>query len=556
MAKVELRKKNGKWLTHFYVRVYERGATRVINTKVPWRGVPPALLSGKGDADFEVSREEAEIAADGIRKDAAEKGDARYLTARIVESKTGRKWSDQPITKLTDVIAGTKHRRTRSQQHEVWKRKTVQNFVEWSQARKIMTVLKVTPSVAAKYMASFYEPDESGRVRTAASIRKVKAVLGRAMVLSLPSGIENPFKDVIVETPDGDVVVNRAPLNAAEIDCLLKAASIDPTIFDLIVTGLCTGLRRGDVCRLRWSSVDTRDWVLKVTTAKTKAELYLPVMPGLQEVIERRLAEKSREATFVFPEAEKLLRENPSGLSRRVKCAFARAFAKPPEAEDASAGSSTLVSLGEVLPTVLAAVDSKTMSPKKRDKMKDLLRRYAAGQSYRVIQSEISISRGGISVLLHEAQECAGIRFLPNSRVPGINAAIREVTRSERAVGLKAASKYDFHALRTTFVTLALNAGISVDKLKALTGHSTVEVVLRHYFKPRGTDVQKELEAALPRSLTGRKTPIKAEAQTKALSVGVSKDMADIAGKLDRLNPKERDMLISMLSERNSAFPV
>ena len=67
---------------------------------------------------------------------------------------------------------------------------------------------------------------------------------------------------------------------------------------------------------------------------------------------------------------------------------------------------------------------------------------------------------------------------------------------------MNAASKYDFHCLRTTFVTLAISAGVSADKLRALTGHSTVDTVLKHYFKPKGIDFAEELKAALPDVLT------------------------------------------------------
>ncbi len=547
MAVVELRKKNGKWLANFYVRVYEKGSTHVINTQIPWKGSPPASMRDEGDAEFEVSRKAAATEADRIRAAAAEKGDARYIAARIVESKTGRKWKDSPVTKLVEVIADTIHRRQRSQQHETWKKRAVQNFVEWALARKIMTVLMVTPEIAQKYMASFYEPDDDGKIRTAASIRKIKALLGRAMTIALPMGIENPFKGVMIETPEGDVVVNREPLNAVEIDRLLNAASDDQTAFDLIVAGLCTGLRRGDVCRIRWQSVDTRNWTLKITTSKTRTDLYLPVMPKLQEVFERRLADKKDKAIFVFPEAELQLRDNPSGVSRRIKRAFALAFAKPPEAVKGDAESPQMEKLADILPAVLKSVDAATMSSGKRAKMKDLLTRYASGQSYRVIQTEIRISRGGISMLLHEAERLASVRFLPDSQAPGINAAINELTRTERKIGLKAASKYDFHALRTTFVTLALNAGISVDKLKVLTGHSTVEVVLKHYYRPSGVDVARELEAALPSSLTRRKIPRLSVTTTKAMPKSDTASLGELVSQIGQLSDGDRIMLSRML---------
>ncbi len=63
----------------------------------------------------------------------------------------------------------------------------------------------------------------------------------------------------------------------------------------------------------------------------------------------------------------------------------------------------------------------------------------------------------------------------------GIKHAISAITRANRIIGRRAANLYDFHALRTTFVTQALLPEMSIDKLKALTSHTTVDLVLRHY---------------------------------------------------------------------------
>ena len=68
---------------------------------------------------------------------------------------------------------------------------------------------------------------------------------------------------------------------------------------------------------------------------------------------------------------------------------------------------------------------------------------------------------------------------------------------------MRAASTYDFHALRTSFVTLAISGGVSLDKVRALTGHKTVDLVLRHYFKPKASELAADLARALPEVLTG-----------------------------------------------------
>jgi hypothetical protein len=104
---------------------------------------------------------------------------------------------------------------------------------------------------------------------------------------------------------------------------------------------------------------------------------------------------------------------------------------------------------------------------------------------------------------------------------------------------LKSASRYDFHALRTSFVTMALNAGMKIEMLKALTGHSLVETVLRFYYKPKGTDARAELEAALPDVLTGRNGAAK--------QIGASGTVAGLAAQLKTLSAADRARLAELL---------
>jgi integrase len=54
----------------------------------------------------------------------------------------------------------------------------------------------------------------------------------------------------------------------------------------------------------------------------------------------------------------------------------------------------------------------------------------------------------------------------------------------ERSRGVRAASVADFHSLRTTWITLALTAGVPIELVRRVTGHAGVDVVLKHYFRP------------------------------------------------------------------------
>jgi len=49
---------------------------------------------------------------------------------------------------------------------------------------------------------------------------------------------------------------------------------------------------------------------------------------------------------------------------------------------------------------------------------------------------------------------------------------------------------------------LALSAGVPMELVRRVTGHSTVEVVLKYYFRPDREAFRTALETSMPRLLT------------------------------------------------------
>lgn len=542
---MELKKgRHGELIETWYGRYTENGR-RVSVALCGIEGKPPAslLVSDMGDEEYEASRKKAEGLLANHQKDASIKGKADHLTERLIEAKTGRKWIETPIDDLPSFTQTMKGKRSKDWQ--TWQVDVIRRFAEWAKERGLRSVLEITPELAETYIEKLGEPDETGRTKTPKTIRHMKSIFSLVIGRVLPTGVENPFKNIRVETPDGGETEHRKPLNAQEVGRLLKESKADPFVFPLIVTALSTGLRRGDVCCLKWSGVNLKSGTLTVKTAKTGAAVTLPIMDTLRGVLAEALAEREEGAVYVFPAAERMLRENPDGITYRVKKVFALAFAKPPDAIRADADAPERVTLADVLPDVLKAVQGANMTAGKREKITDLLTLYASGKSYREIQAERTISRGGISGLLHEAEELAKVRFLPDTsaKKDSIRQAVKDITRKARSVGMRDASKYDFHALRTTFVTLALGAKnpMPVEKVIALTGHRTVETAMKYYFKPDGADFKNELEAAMPKSLSGRKGTKLAQPEADPL--------ADLAAQFKKLNKADKMRLSAMLNK-------
>jgi integrase len=164
---------------------------------------------------------------------------------------------------------------------------------------------------------------------------------------------------------------------------------------------MCTAMRRGDCCQVKWSSVDLKGGFITVETSKTGELAEIPLFPRLRKEIEDRL----QTGEYVFPDAAKMYQTNPCGISWRMRTALEGA--------------------------------------------------------------EITMNKAG---------------------------------RNGRLANLKG-----FHSLRTTWITMALTAGVPMELVRRVTGHSTVNVVLKHYFRPKREEFRHALETSLPQALTGGK---------------------------------------------------
>ncbi len=86
----------------------------------------------------------------------------------------------------------------------------------------------------------------------------------------------------------------RIPSPAEVLPCWrrgMEAAVSNPVHRDVLLFGLYTGMRRGEVMGLRWERVDLGKALFRVEETKTGAPLELPVTRQLGEILARRRAE-------------------------------------------------------------------------------------------------------------------------------------------------------------------------------------------------------------------------------------------------------------------------
>jgi len=538
---VLLKKRSGKFLPDWYGELVEDGKRKVVNLHVRWKGKPVESLRKRGDELFEETRKKAKEELDKLQIYWREKGRAEHLTARLIEAKTGRKLEYLKLSELAAKWRGVPRTRTPGNGWLSW----CDTLFSRLAAKCPVTFLhEVTPEMASTHLQSIRAKCSHKTAGEAGQL------LRSAFSRFLPLGVQNPFAGGIQrkgEDDDGEMV-HRRPFTVNELADLFEEARKDPFLYPLVVTAACTGLRRGDVCRLKWSAVDLKNKVVAVKTSKTGATVEIPIFKPLKEVLEAALAEKKEKAVYVWPVAEALVRGNPDRLTWLFKKLVASVL---PDTEGylkaipADAAPDARVRLADVLEEVCGAVEAK-IEERRRVRIIRTLKLYAAGMSVREIEKLTGQVRSGVSGDLHRAEKVSGRTFMPKLGDGGLTAKISRVTRAgdpdEELMGrARRGSVLDWHALRVTWVTLALSAGVPMEVARLVTGHKTVEVVLKHYFKPGREHLRAVLGEKLPDVLTGGKaepkqvTAAKTPIQELAAKVAEGKATADERKRLGEL---------------------
>lgn len=507
MALKLMKQRNGTPRPFWYGEYQDSGKRRVVNLGVKVAGTPPdkLLLSEDGDKRFEASRARAEAKLADIREDMAHKGHAEHLTERLIESKTGRAVEYVRLAELPEKWRGIDRAESKTTEKRLQWCDTV--FNRFAAAVPCEFLHEVSPEQAIAYVRGLRREFAQSTANDVASLLK------SAFARFLPTGSMNPFANGIRKrgTKGHGTAVHRRPLTAAELARLFEVARPDPKLHALTVTAALTGLRIGDVCLLRWTSVDLRAGFLSVATGKTGVAVELPIWPPLRNIFEAALAERAPGAEYVFPGAAQMYQTNRYGVVYRGKALFARAFAPdgpaPQDVPESGCIAPERADLAEMLPAVARAVEGR-FEGLKRDRILDSLKRYASGQTYRDIERATGRQRGQVSEDLRDAEQAAGIRFRKGATTAtgrDLKTLIAATRQARGTAGKLSACLLGWHTLRGTWATLALVAGVPIQTVAQVTGHGTAKTIERFYYNPQRAHLREALAAKLPDILTGRK---------------------------------------------------
>ena len=160
------------------------------------------------------------------------------------------------------------------------------------------------------------------------------------------------------------------------------------------------------------------------------------------------------------------------------------------------------------------------------------------GKTLPTVARELGLSKGTVSPHLNEIEGMIGAAVIRRPLPPPVPAGSRGAIHKEKGTSkrLKRGSVRGWHSFRVAFVTRALAAGMPEELVRRVTGHTAVEVVRRHYFKPGRDEFRREFEKAMPRlTMNGAKPR---DEQMREIIEGVKprtwkQDKARLLGLLD-----------------------
>lgn len=310
---LEINPTKSKW---WYGRIQVNGRKIKRNLGVEIQGKIPPRLSQVGDIVFEKSRARAQAALERFQLDAKKRCKAEELIQTIHEIRTGERIRSVP---LTDIVARWKElprRRPLSERYVMQAESRVKRFLKF--VCKGNTVLREMAQIQCSHARAYMRMIEERGVSAKTYNNIVIFLRSVFHTLRKEAGLaENPFDGI--PTRDGEAIF-RTPYKVEELDLILQHAKKDEFIYPLIVTGMCTAMRRGDCCTLLRESVDLESGFITVKTSKTGETVQIPIFPLLRKVLVEALAKPSpRPPHYVFPHLEAHYVVNPDHLTDRVK---------------------------------------------------------------------------------------------------------------------------------------------------------------------------------------------------------------------------------------------
>jgi integrase len=255
-------------------------------------GTPPGSLSLKdeGDSAFERSRATALAKLESIVEEARSQRSSERLVEKLYEIKTGEQIKSVKLADLPAEWGKIARKRTPDERYARQCQSRLKQFADFvlGQNGKVVEIAQVTRTAARAFLDA-----EVKRGVTAKTWNDTLVLLRATFQHLLPAGSINPFSGVPTRETE---TVFRKPFTPEELKAILDAAQVDEFVRPVLLTGVCTAMRRGDCCLLKWSDVDLEKRFITVKTAKTGQTVSIPIFPLLFDELSTRQRGGNHEA--------------------------------------------------------------------------------------------------------------------------------------------------------------------------------------------------------------------------------------------------------------------
>ena len=315
-------------------------------------------------------------------------------------------------------------------------------FARWMEHNhlEIAHLAEVTETAVAEYLAEF-------RCHHSASTYNGHVCVLREIfrVLADKAGItHDPWAGVCLKADDS---ISRRELSLDEVERLYNAAYKEGKDWKLLLmTGIYTGMRLGDCCRLKWDNVSFERGVIQIIPEKTKKHMHgrpvtIPIHPSLMA-----------ELVMVRDEGWGMKDEKETSNNSALQLQLETPTNSVNSVNDVSkTSSSSLITHPSSL--------TSFVNPK---------------------IAEMYLNR--------KWQLDEGLRKI--FKAANITMSVRMEGRSRKTVVAS------FHSLRHTFVSLSANAGVPLPVVQSIVGHTSTAMT-RHYYH-ENLDALRAAVASIP----------------------------------------------------------
>ena len=318
---LEIQRGRSVW---WYGRATVGGRKYGRNLGVRIEGRIPERMQDMGDALFERSRAKAQAVFDKWQDELQRKSSAEELIQAIHEIRTGARIASLPLDQVFARWKALPRRRPLSERYVAVAESVFSRFCTY--LNKHYKNVKELGNVQSSMARAFMHAEEARGVSEKTYNNTLILLRSACQALRKEAGLpENPFEGIPTKE---EHTVHRKPFTTDELALIVEKAKADAFIGPIIITGICTAMRRGDCCLLKWESVDLEGMFLAVETSKTGETVRIPIFPLLAEVLRaaKARADKSlSKSPYVFPEQSVMYRINDDGITYRVREIFAQA---------------------------------------------------------------------------------------------------------------------------------------------------------------------------------------------------------------------------------------